>query len=99
MLSKVMSTARFVYDNLEALPPYVEDKGPDAWAKSFALRRKASRRILGEAIVRSGDGVYKGEIGNHALAMHGITVIGMHNAYEQLLSAWLNAARGQAGAA
>lgn len=98
MLSKIMDTAKFVERGLKALPAYVEDQGPDAWAESFARRRKASRQLLGEAIVLSGNGTYMGDIGDHGLSIRGAAVIG-DGGYEQLMSGWLNAANGQGGAA
>lgn len=98
MLNRLMDTARFVESGLKALPLYVEDQGPDAWAESFARRRKASRQLLGEAIVRSGNGTYMGDIGDHGLCIRGTAVTG-DGGYEQLMDGWLNVARGSAGAA
>lgn len=98
MLSKIMDTAKLIEGGLQTLPPYVEDQGPDAWADSFALRRKASRQLLGEAIVRSSNGTYMGDIGDHGLSIHGTAVIG-DGGYEQLMSGWLNVANGKAGVA
>lgn len=98
MLSKIMDTAKLIEGGMQALPPYVDDQGPDAWAESFALRRQASRQLLGEAIVRSGDGVYIGDIGEHTLEIHG-TIIDGDASYEQLMSGWLDAANAAGGAA
>lgn len=97
MNSTIMDTVKRIEIGLLALPPYVDDRGVSAWEESFARRRKASRQLMLDAIEQSGGGKYTGDIGHHRLEIAGVAVVG-RNAYEQLMSGWLDAANAVAGA-
>lgn len=94
----VIDTAKLIHNGLQALPPYVDDRGLSAWEESFAIRRKAARQLMLDAIEQSESGKYTGDIGNHRLEIAGVAVVG-RSAYEQLMSGWLDAANAVAGAA
>ncbi len=98
MNSTIMDTVKRIEVGLQALPPYVDDRGVSAWEESFARRRKASRQVMVDAIQQAGSGSYTGDIGNHRLEIAGVAVVG-RSAYEQLMSGWLDAANAVAGAA
>lgn len=98
MNSTIMDTAKLIESGLQALPPYVDDRGVSSWEESFARRRKAARQVMLDAIEQAGSGKYSGDIGNHRLEIAGVAVVG-RSAYEQLMSSWLDAANATAGAA
>lgn len=98
MNSTIMDAVKRIKVGLQALPPYVDDRGLSAWEESFARRRKAARKVMLDTVEESGSGKYTGDIGNHRLEIAGIAVVG-RSAYEQLMSGWVDAADRVAGGA
>lgn len=85
----IKSMITCVNENLGFLPAYAEDAG--AWEESFANRQKFLRFHIGNLIVRSGDGYYEGDVGDHGLSLCGVSVR-VDDGYRALLQAWLDAA-------
>ncbi len=91
-MTKKLSYVLFLYyAGLQDFPPYVGESGLTVWERSFVIRQQFLRNLIAQMIVESGDGSYRGDVGDHSLSLFGISVH-VEDGYAALLHAWIGSA-------
>lgn len=87
----ILETITAAEAELRCAPEYSE-RSFACWDDWFLLNTRYFRRVIGDLIMKSGDGFYQGEAGNHDLDLHEIFV-SSDDGFRGLLTQWVACAK------